>query len=221
MKKVVVFFFGGMDLVVVIVMVQEQGFVVYVLSVCYGQCYIFELDVVVCVVKVQGVVVYKIVDVDLCSIGGLVLIDDIDVLEVGGVGILVIYVLVCNIIMLLLVLGWVEVFGVNDIFCGVNVVDYFGYFDCCFEFVVVFQVLVNLVIKFGVEGVGIKVYVLLQFFSKGQIVSEGVCLGVDFGLIVFCYNVDVNGVVCGYCDVCWLCVQGFVEVGVFDFMLYV
>lgn len=221
MKNVVVFLFGGMDLVVVVVIVCEQGFVVYVLSVCYGQCYIFEFDVVVVVVMVFGVVVYKIVNVDLCSIGGLVLIDDIDVFEVGGEGIFVIYVLVCNIIMLFVVLGWVEVLGVNDIFCGVNVVDYFGYLDCCFEFIVVFQILVNLVIKVGVEGVGIQVYVLLQFLSKVDIVCEGVCLGVDFGLIVFCYNVDDSGVVCGYCDVCCLCVQGFVDVGVVDFICYV
>ena len=74
----------------------------------------------------------------------------------------------------------------------------------------------NLATKSGVEGGGIKVHAPLQFLSKGQIVSEGVRTGVDFGLTVSCYNADANGAACGHCDACRLRAQGFAEAGVPD-----
>ncbi|MDG6746358.1 7-cyano-7-deazaguanine synthase, partial [Staphylococcus aureus] len=167
-----------------------------------------------------GVVAHKIVDVDLRSIGGSALTDDIDVPEAGGAGIPVTYVPARNTIMLSLALGWAEVLGANDIFCGVNAVDYSGYPDCRPEFVAAFQALANLATKSGVEGAGIKVHAPLQFLSKGQIVSEGVRLGVDFGLTVSCYNADANGAACGHCYACRLRAQGFAEAGVPDPTLY-
>lgn len=84
-----------------------------------------------------------------------------------------IYVLVCNIVMLLLVLVWVEVLSVCDIFVGVNVVDYLGYFDCWLEYIVVFECMVNFVIKVGVEGGYLCVYVLLIDFFKVEIIVVG------------------------------------------------
>ncbi|PZP76492.1 MAG: 7-cyano-7-deazaguanine synthase, partial [Stenotrophomonas maltophilia] len=156
----------------------------------------------------------------LRSIGGSALTDDIDVPEAGGAGIPVTYVPARNTIMLSLALGWAEVLGANDIFCGVNAVDYSGYPDCRPEFVAAFQALANLATKSGVEGAGIKVHAPLQFLSKGQIVSEGVRLGVDFGLTVSCYNADANGAACGHCDACRLRAQGFAEAGVADPTLY-
>ncbi len=98
--------------------------------------------------------------------------------------------------------------------------DYSGYPDCRPEFVAAFQALANLATKSGVEGAGIKVHAPLQFLSKGQIVSEGVRLGVDFGLTVSCYNADANGAACGHCDACRLRAQGFTEAGVPDPTLY-
>ncbi|KAG0752130.1 hypothetical protein G6F24_013781 [Rhizopus arrhizus] len=175
-----------------------------------------ELDAAARVAKAQGVVAHKTVDVDLRSIGGSALTDDIDVPEAGGTGIPVTYVPARNTIMLSLALGWAEVLGANDIFCGVNAVDYSGYPDCRPEFVAAFQALANLATKSGVEGAGIKVHAPLQFLSKGQIVSEGVRLGVDFGLTVSCYNADANGAACGHCDACRLRAQGFAEAGVAD-----
>jgi 7-cyano-7-deazaguanine synthase len=140
--------------------------------------------------------------------------------EAGGAGIPVTYVPARNTIMLSLALGWAEVLGANDIFCGVNAVDYSGYPDCRPEFVAAFQALANLATKSGVEDAGIKVHAPLQFLSKGQIVSEGVRLGVDFGLTVSCYNADANGAACGHCDACRLRAQGFTEAGVPDPTLY-
>ncbi|MDQ1189902.1 7-cyano-7-deazaguanine synthase [Stenotrophomonas sp. SORGH_AS282] len=166
--------------------------------------------------KALGAVAHKTVNVDLRSIGGSALTDDIDVPEAGGEGIPVTYVPARNTIMLSVALGWAEVLGANDIFCGVNAVDYSGYPDCRPEFISAFQTLANLATKAGVEGAGIQVHAPLQFLSKADIVREGVRLGVDFGLTVSCYNADDSGAACGHCDACRLRAQGFADAGVAD-----
>lgn len=146
---VVVLLSGGFDLMIVLVMVFEEGFEVYVLLFFYGQCYDVEFEVVKVVVVQFGICDYCVVQIDLCIFGGLVLIDDIEVFKGCDVDeeieIFVIYVLVCNMIFLLFVMVWVEVLEVLVIFFGVNVLDYFGYLDCCLEYIEVFQSMVNLV----------------------------------------------------------------------------
>ncbi|MBV6845096.1 7-cyano-7-deazaguanine synthase QueC [Xanthomonas campestris pv. paulliniae] len=216
MKKAVVLLSGGMDSAAVIALAQEQGFAVYALSVRYGQRHTSELDAAARVAAAQGVVAHKVVDVDLRSIGGSALTDDIDVPDAGGDGIPVTYVPARNTIMLSLALGWAEVVGANDLFCGVNAVDYSGYPDCRPEFVRAFEVLANLATKAGVEGAGLRVHAPLQFLSKADIVREGVRLGVDFGLTVSCYRADADGRACGYCDACRLRAAGFADAGVPD-----
>ncbi len=205
-----------MDSAAVIALAQEQGFAVYALSVRYGQRHTSELDAAVRVAAAQGVVAHKVVDVDLRSIGGSALTDDIEVPDAGGDGIPVTYVPARNTIMLSLALGWAEVVGANDLFCGVNAVDYSGYPDCRPEFVRAFEVLANLATKAGVEGAGLRVHAPLQFLSKADIVREGVRLGVDFGLTVSCYRADADGRACGHCDACRLRAAGFADAGVQD-----
>ncbi|UNW13691.1 7-cyano-7-deazaguanine synthase QueC [Xanthomonas phaseoli pv. phaseoli] len=205
-----------MDSAAVIALAQEQGFAVYALSVRYGQRHTSELDAAARVAAAQGVIAHKVVDVDLRSIGGSALTDDIDVPDAGGDGIPVTYVPARNTIMLSLALGWAEVIGANDLFCGVNAVDYSGYPDCRPEFVRAFEVLANLATKAGVEGAGLRVHAPLQFLSKADIVREGVRLGVDFGLTVSCYRADADGRACGHCDACRLRAAGFADAGVPD-----
>ncbi|MCD9098146.1 7-cyano-7-deazaguanine synthase QueC [Luteimonas fraxinea] len=221
MKKAVVLLSGGMDSAAVIAIAQEQGFDVHALSVRYGQRHTSELDAAARVAAAMGVTVHKTVDVDLRSIGGSALTDDIDVPEAGGAGIPVTYVPARNTIMLSLALGWAEVLGAADIFCGVNAVDYSGYPDCRPEFVDAFERLANLATKAGVEGAGIRVHAPLQRMGKGDIVREGVRLGVDFGLTVSCYNADAQGMACGHCDACRLRADGFDAAGVPDPTRYV
>ncbi|QJD68552.1 7-cyano-7-deazaguanine synthase QueC [Xanthomonas campestris pv. badrii] len=216
MKKAVVLLSGGMDSAAVIALAQEQGFAVHALSVRYGQRHTSELEAAARVAAAQGVVAHKVVDVDLRSIGGSALTDDIEVPEAGGGGIPVTYVPARNTIMLSLALGWAEVVGANDLFCGVNAVDYSGYPDCRPEFVRAFEVLANLATKAGVEGAGLRVHAPLQFLSKADIVREGVRLGVDFGLTVSCYRADAEGRACGHCDACQLRAAGFADAGVPD-----
>ena len=216
MKKAVVLLSGGMDSAVVVALAREQGFAVHALSVRYGQRHTSELDAAARVAQALGVVAHKVVDVDLRSIGGSALTDDIEVPDAGGDGIPVTYVPARNTIMLSLALGWAEVLGANDIFCGVNAVDYSGYPDCRPEFVAAFQTLANLATKAGVEGAGIRVHAPLQYMSKAQIASEGQRLGVDFGLTVSCYRADAQGRACGQCDACRLRADGFAVAGMAD-----
>ncbi|KGM53069.1 7-cyano-7-deazaguanine synthase [Lysobacter concretionis Ko07 = DSM 16239] len=219
MKNAVVLVSGGMDSAVVIAMAREQGFAVHALSLDYGQRHTSELAAADRVAKALGVVAHKTVSVDLRSIGGSALTDEIDVPldEASGAdAIPVTYVPARNTIMLSVALGWAEVLGAADLFCGVNAVDYSGYPDCRPEFIAAFEKLANLATKAGVEGAGIRVHAPLQFMSKADIVREGLRLGVDFADTVSCYKADDEGRACGHCDACRLRAEGFAGAGIPD-----
>jgi 7-cyano-7-deazaguanine synthase len=221
MKNAVVLVSGGMDSAVVLAMAREQGFRVHALSVRYGQRHTSELDAAEQVARTQDAAAHKTVNVDLRSIGGSALTDDIDVPvdddgHVIGADIPVTYVPARNTIMLSVALGWAEVLGASDIFCGVNAVDYSGYPDCRPEFIAAFERLANLATKAGVEGAGLRVHAPLQHMSKADIVREGLRLGVDFAQTVSCYQADADGRACGHCDACRLRAEGFAVAGVAD-----
>ena len=225
-KPAVVLVSGGMDSAVVLAIAREAGFDVHALSVRYGQRHTSELDAADRVSKALGAHAHKTVHVDLRSIGGSALTDDIavptddDGHEIG-VGIPSTYVPARNTIMLSVALGWAEVLGSTDLFCGVNAVDYSGYPDCRPEFIAGFEALANLATKAGVEGSRFRVHAPLMRMSKADIVREGLRLGVDFSQTVSCYQADADGRACGHCDACRLRAQGFAEAGVADPTRYV
>ena len=225
-KPAVVLVSGGMDSAVVLAIAREAGFDVHALSVRYGQRHTSELDAAARVASALGAVAHKTVHVDLRSIGGSALTDDIavptddDGHEIG-VGIPSTYVPARNTIMLSVALGWAEVLGSTDLFCGVNAVDYSGYPDCRPEFIAGFEALANLATKAGVEGSDFKVHAPLMRMSKADIVREGLRLGVDFAQTVSCYQADADGRACRHCDACRLRAQGFAEAGVADPTRYV
>lgn len=216
LKKAVVLASGGMDSAVVMAIAREQGFAVHALSVAYGQRHTSELEAAAALATAQGAAAHKVVGVDLRAIGGSALTADIDVPEPGSAGIPVTYVPARNTIMLSIALGWAEVLGAADIFCGVNAVDYSGYPDCRPEFIEAFERLANLATKAGVDGAGIRVHAPLQRMSKADIVREGLRLGVDFASTVSCYSADARGRACGHCDACALRAEGFAAAGVAD-----
>ena len=218
-KPAVVLVSGGMDSAVVLAIAREAGFDVHALSVRYGQRHTSELDAADRVAQSLGAIAHKTVHVDLRSIGGSALTDDIavptddDGHEIGQ-GIPSTYVPARNTIMLSVALGWAEVLGSSDLFCGVNAVDYSGYPDCRPEFVAGFEALANLATKAGVEGSRFRVHAPLMRMGKAEIVQEGLRLGVDFAQTVSCYQADAEGRACGHCDACRLRAQGFAEAGV-------
>jgi 7-cyano-7-deazaguanine synthase len=220
-KRAVVLVSGGMDSAVVLAIAREQGFEPYALSVKYGQRHTSELDAANVVADAMDAT-HKTVVVDLRLIGGSALTDaDIDVPDAGGPGIPVTYVPARNTIMLSVALGWAEVLGAADLFCGVNAVDYSGYPDCRPEFIEAFERLANVATKAGVEGAGIRVHAPLLRMSKADIVREGLRLGVDFAQTVSCYRADAEGRACGHCDACRLRADGFKAAGVADPTRYV
>lgn len=226
MKPAVVLLSGGMDSAVVLAIAREQGFAPHALSVRYGQRHTSELDAAADVARSLGAVAHKVVHVDLRALGGSALTDDaIDVPtdadgHVIGQGIPSTYVPARNTIMLSVALGWAEVLGATDLFCGVNAVDYSGYPDCRPEFVAAFERLANLATRAGVEGGGIRIHAPLMMLSKGDIVRRGNALGVDFSRTVSCYQADSQGRACGHCDACLLRAEGFAAAGVPDVTRY-
>jgi 7-cyano-7-deazaguanine synthase len=216
LRKAVVLVSGGMDSAVTLAIARGQGFVVHALSVAYGQRHGSELDAAERVARALGALEHKTVQVDLRSIGGSALTADIDVPEQGGEGIPVTYVPARNTIMLSIALGWAEVLGANDIFCGVNAVDYSGYPDCRPAFVDAFEQLANVATKAGVEGAGLRIHAPLMRMSKADIAREGQRLGVDFAQTVSCYQADAQGRACGHCDACRLRAEGFRAAGLPD-----
>ncbi len=215
-KRAVVLVSGGMDSAVTLAMARAQGFACHALSVAYGQRHVSELAAAERVAAQFGAVEHKTVHVDLRSIGGSALTAHIDVPEQGGVGIPITYVPARNTIMLAIALGWAEVLGADDIFCGVNAVDYSGYPDCRPEFIAEFERLANLATKAAVEGARLNIQTPLIQMSKAEIVRAGVRLGVDFSITVSCYQADADGRACGHCDACDLRAQGFADAGVPD-----
>ena len=221
MKNAVVLLSGGMDSAVVLALAREQGYTCHALSVRYGQRHTSELDAAARVARSLGAVAHKTVVVDLRSIGGSALTDDIEVPidadgHVIGDDIPVTYVPARNTIMLSVALGWAEVLGSADLFCGVNAVDYSGYPDCRPEFIKAFERLANVATKAGVEGAGFRVHAPLLRMSKAEIVREGLRLGVDFAQTVSCYQADAEGRACRHCDACRLRAEGFAAAGVAD-----
>jgi 7-cyano-7-deazaguanine synthase len=221
-KPAVVLVSGGMDSAVVLAIARECGFAPHALSVRYGQRHTSELDAAARVAQALGAVAHKTVHVDLRSLGGSALTDDAIEVPVDfdghviGAGIPSTYVPARNTIMLSVALGWAEVLGATDLFCGVNAVDYSGYPDCRPEFIAGFEALANLATKAGVEGAGFRVHAPLMRMTKADIVREGLRLGVDFAATVSCYQADPEGRACGHCDACRLRAEGFAAAGVPD-----
>ena len=218
MRPAVVLLSGGLDSATVLALTREQGYACHCLSLDYGQRHGAELAAAGRVATAQGAAAHRVLKLDLAKLGGSALTDTSIAVPVDGVrpGIPVTYVPARNTIMLSLALAWAEVLGAQDIFVGVNAVDYSGYPDCRPEFVAAFEKLANLATKAAVEGRRLQVHAPLIALTKAQIIAEGGRLGVDYGLTVSCYQADADGRACGVCDSCRLRRAGFAEAGVPD-----
>ena len=214
-KKAVVLVSGGLDSVTALAMAKDSGFACYALSVDYGQRHDSELDAAQRVTAVASVPL-KVLPLDLRAIGGSALTDDIDVPETETSGIPVTYVPARNTIMLSLALAYAEVLGADDIFIGVNAVDYSGYPDCRPEFIEAYQRMARLATKAGVEGREMTIQTPLIDLTKAEIIQAGTDLGVDYSITVSCYQADGAGRACGVCDSCRIRKDGFSTAGIPD-----
>ncbi len=216
-KKAVILVSGGLDSTTVVAMAKSQGYDCYTLSFDYGQRHRSELVAAQKISELMTVHAHKVVKLDLGSIGGSALTDSsIEVPETETTGIPVTYVPARNTVFLSIALGWAEVLGANDIFLGVNAVDYSGYPDCRPEYIKAFETMANLATKAAVEGQKLTVHAPLIDLSKGQIVEAGMALGVDYSNTVSCYQANLEGEACGKCESCRLRRQGFEQAGIKD-----
>ncbi|MEQ1622152.1 MAG: 7-cyano-7-deazaguanine synthase QueC [Methylococcales bacterium] len=216
-KKAIVLLSGGLDSITVLALAKQQGFTCYALSFDYGQKHNAELLAAAKIAADYQVEEHKIIKLGFGSIVGSALTDaDIAVPNTLQQGIPVTYVPARNTIFLSFALGWAEVLHLKDIFIGVNAVDYSGYPDCRPEFINAFQNLANLATKAGVEGEHFAIHTPLMTMSKGEIIKQGLALGVDYQQTVSCYSADEHGRACGVCDACRLRKAGFIEADVED-----
>ena len=216
-KNAVVLLSGGLDSATCLAIAKAQGFDCYCLSLDYHQRHIAELQAAKSVAEHLGAKAHKTAQLDLSLFGGSALTDNkIDVPEIESEGIPVTYVPARNTIMLSLSLAWAEVLGAQDIFIGVNALDYSGYPDCRGEYVKAFQEMANLATKSAVEGQTITVHAPLIDMTKAEIIAKGTELGVDYGETVSCYQADGQGRACGVCDSCRLRKEGFNKAEIAD-----
>lgn len=216
-KNAVVLLSGGLDSATCLAIAKSQGYACYCLSLDYHQRHIAELNAANRVATALGANSHKTAQLDLSLFGGSALTDsNIDVPQTPTEGIPVTYVPARNTIMLSLALAWAEVLQAQDIFIGVNALDYSGYPDCRSEYVHAFQTMANLATKSAVEGQRITIHAPLIDLTKSQIIALGTSLGVDYGMTVSCYQADAQGRACGQCDSCRLRRTGFEGAGVVD-----
>lgn len=215
--KAVVLLSGGLDSATVLALARSRGFDCLALSVQYGQRHAAEIDAARRIAVALGAREHRLMAVDLAGIGGSALTDpSVAVPTVPTEGIPVTYVPARNTMMLSLALAYAEVRGAEDIFIGVNAVDYSGYPDCRPEYIAAFERLAALATKKGVEGGRIEIHAPLVSMSKAEIIRTGLALGVDYALTVSCYQADAAGRACGECDSCRIRAQGFAALGTAD-----
>jgi 7-cyano-7-deazaguanine synthase len=210
---------GGLDSTTTLAIAKSLGFEVYAITFRYGQRHEVEIEAARAIARAMGVAEHAIADIDLRRFGGSALTSDLAVPkdrkpEEMASGIPVTYVPARNTIFLSFALAWAEVLGANDIFLGVNAVDYSGYPDCRPEYLEAFQRMANLATKAGVEGrQKLVIHAPLLRMSKADIIREGLKLGVDYAATSTCYDPSAAGEACGHCDACLLRLKGFAEVG--------
>ena len=221
--KAVALLSGGLDSMTTLAIARSEGFALYALTFRYGQRHDVEIEAARRVAAALGVAQHVVVQIDLRLFGGSALTDD-DIavprdrdLDQMGESIPVTYVPARNTIFLSYALAWAEVLGANDIFIGVNALDYSGYPDCRPEYIAAYERMANLATKAAVEGrQRLTIHTPLITLTKRQIIQKGLELGVDYALTRTCYDPSPQGEACGHCDACLLRLKGFSDIGIED-----
>ncbi|MFZ2490042.1 MAG: 7-cyano-7-deazaguanine synthase QueC [Thermoanaerobaculia bacterium] len=216
--KAVVLLSGGLDSATVLAIARSEGRECHALSIVYGQRHGIELEAARRVADAHGAAQHVVHSLDLRVFGASALTADIDVPKdaLGHEGIPVTYVPARNTIFLSLALGFAEAIGAEEIWLGVNALDYSGYPDCRPDFIAAFQRVIDTGTKSGVERGEPRVIAPLLHLTKADIIRRGAALGVDYAITHSCYDPASDGAACGHCDSCLLRKRGFEEAGVAD-----
>jgi 7-cyano-7-deazaguanine synthase len=221
-RSAIILVSGGLDSTTCLAIARSEGFdPLCSMSFDYGQRHRHELAAAERISHAYGVREHRVVRIDLRQFGGSALTSDIDVPKDRdenqmGADIPITYVPARNTIFLSYALAWAEVLDCDDVFIGVNALDYSGYPDCRPEFIASFQQTARL----GTKRSGFTVHAPLVHLSKAQIIRRGIELGVDYAQTHSCYDPDTKGRACGRCDSCILRKQGFAQAGIPDPTVY-
>jgi len=224
-RTAVVLLSGGLDSATVLAIARSEGFEIIALSFRYGQRHGVEIDAAQSIARAAGVRRHVIVDIDLRVFGASALTSDVAVpkgrtaSEISH-GIPITYVPARNTIFLSYAMALAEVSMADNIYIGVNALDYSGYPDCRPEYIEAFEQMANLATKAGVEGRHLTIHTPLMHQTKGEIIARGLKLGVDYAATLSCYDPDASGAACGECDSCQLRLRGFAEAGLSDPVRY-
>jgi len=221
-KRAVALLSGGLDSATCLAIAVHEGYEVFTVCFDYGQRHRVEMESAKSVSLSMGATSHKVISVDLGSLGGSALTDEIEVPKlapdtVAPEGIPVTYVPARNTVFLSLALAYAETLGTGDIFIGVNALDYSGYPDCRPEYIEAYERMANLATKAAVEDKSkVRIHAPLVHMTKKQIIETGSRLGVDYSLTVSCYDPDDSGKPCRRCESCRLRAKGFEQAGMVD-----
>ena len=225
MKRAIVLLSGGIDSTTTLAIAVAESYETYALSFDYAQRHKIETVAAQRVANSLGAKEHRLAKIDLRVFGGSALTDEVNVPKQRSQAEIAheipnTYVPARNTIFLAYALAWGEVIQANDIFIGVNAIDYSGYPDCRPEFIKAFENLANVGTKAGVEGRRFKIHAPLIKLSKADIIRKAVELGIDLSFTHSCYDPTGEGVACGECDSCLLRLKGFREAGLKDTIRY-
>jgi len=225
-KKAVVLLSGGLDSTTVLAIAHNAGFACYCLSFHYGQRQTIELEKAKNICAESDAAAHLVLEIGLDKIGGSALTGALEIpkgrsSEAMAAGVPQTYVPGRNTIFLAYAMAWAEVIGADDIFIGVNALDYSGYPDCRPEYIAAFEKMANLATRVGTEEKRVlRIHAPLLHSTKKEIILKGIELGVDYSATHSCYDPGADGAACGQCDACLLRLKGFSEAGIDDPLPY-
>ncbi|NUQ48900.1 MAG: 7-cyano-7-deazaguanine synthase QueC, partial [Phycisphaerae bacterium] len=214
--RAIVLLSGGLDSATALAIAVADGFAPLPLSFRYGQRHAIETEAARNVARAAGAAEHVIIEIDLRVFGGSALTADIAVPKAdvapgarrpaprASSAIPITYVPARNTIFLAYALALAEVRGAQDLYIGVNAVDYSGYPDCRPEYIAAFERVAALATRAAVEGRPTRIHAPLVALSKDAIIRRGLELGVDYSLTRSCYDPDDAGRACGACESCRL-----------------
>ncbi len=220
--KAVVLLSGGLDSATVMAIARSEKRDCIALSFAYGQRHEIELIAARRIAQSMKVREHVVYPLDLRVFGASALTADIAVPKdaVGAPGIPATYVPARNTVFLALAVALAEARDAQEIWIGVNAIDYSGYPDCRPEFIAAFQQVILRGTRSGNERSEPRIVAPLIRMTKAEIIRRGASLGVDYSLTHSCYDPDAEGRACGRCDSCLIRKRGFAEAGIADPTVY-
>jgi len=210
-KRAVVLLSGGLDSTTTLAIALDQGYDVTALSFDYGQRHKKELENGGRIARYYDID-RKVFKIDLTQIGGSALTDGSiqvprrkleEIVDIPNT-----FVPSRNMIFLSIASSYAYVNNIDNIFIGVNAIDYSGYPDCRPEFISMQDSINKALLK------DIKIHAPLIDLGKKEIVELGMRLKAPLYLTHSCYEGREKA--CGMCDSCQLRLKGFMEAGIPD-----